>query len=277
MNNFANINNNVNSNNNNHNNRHNHLNGEPPRKRFRGSNSVIGTDNISSERNYNYNINTYNNRNGGNYNNNNNNNNNNGLDNLNDEYDNNGDINIGNLQNDESFILDQIRIWNNSQNSDNSNLSDYIPDEKEDNLNGINDNRNSGINANNGNNNNNHNNNSNNNDSNSEEKQEEKAFMANLLNNGLRHEEIKSPIESVNGLSINLMNHQKIGVTWLLEMENNDNYRGGLLCDQMGVGKTIQTIALMYVVLNCSIYIYAYITHKTCCRVTWVSIIFCSV
>ncbi|KAK3829267.1 MAG: SNF2 family N-terminal domain-containing protein [Benniella sp.] len=41
-----------------------------------------------------------------------------------------------------------------------------------------------------------------------------------------------------------LLEHQKIGLTWLQKMENGTN-RGGILGDDMGLGKTVQTIALI--------------------------------
>ncbi|KAI7904060.1 SNF2 family N-terminal domain-containing protein [Cokeromyces recurvatus] len=45
-----------------------------------------------------------------------------------------------------------------------------------------------------------------------------------------------------NGLSINLMEHQKIGLQWMIKMENSSN-KGGILADDMGLGKTIQALA----------------------------------
>ncbi|KAF9332794.1 hypothetical protein BGZ91_011554 [Linnemannia elongata] len=44
--------------------------------------------------------------------------------------------------------------------------------------------------------------------------------------------------------SIVLLEHQKIGLTWLQKMEEGTN-RGGILGDDMGLGKTIQSIALI--------------------------------
>jgi SNF2 family DNA or RNA helicase len=49
----------------------------------------------------------------------------------------------------------------------------------------------------------------------------------------------------VEGLTINLMNHQIKGVSWMIDRENNQSSNGGILADDMGLGKTIQTIGLM--------------------------------
>eukprot|EP01083_Nonionella_stella_P058050 152141_1 len=68
--------------------------------------------------------------------------------------------------------------------------------------------------------------------------------VAQMLNMGLRQTNVE-PINNINGMSIELFDHQKKGVAWMLQMENDRKCRGGFLCDQMGVGKTIQIIALM--------------------------------
>ncbi|KAL7416498.1 SNF2 family N-terminal domain-containing protein [Mrakia frigida] len=47
------------------------------------------------------------------------------------------------------------------------------------------------------------------------------------------------------GLNITLMPHQIIGVAWLVEQEAKPKYCGGILADAMGLGKTIQALALM--------------------------------
>ncbi|KAF9172159.1 hypothetical protein BGX21_005823 [Mortierella sp. AD011] len=44
--------------------------------------------------------------------------------------------------------------------------------------------------------------------------------------------------------NIVLLEHQKIGLTWLQKMEDGSN-RGGILGDDMGLGKTVQTMALI--------------------------------
>ncbi|KAI8881727.1 hypothetical protein K501DRAFT_334481 [Backusella circina FSU 941] len=44
------------------------------------------------------------------------------------------------------------------------------------------------------------------------------------------------------GLTCNLLEHQKIGLQWMINKENSVN-KGGLLADDMGLGKTIQALA----------------------------------
>ncbi|KAI8613212.1 SNF2 family N-terminal domain-containing protein [Chytriomyces sp. MP71] len=51
-------------------------------------------------------------------------------------------------------------------------------------------------------------------------------------------ERLQSPPE----LKVTLLEHQKIGVEWMLKMERGSN-KGGILADDMGLGKTIQSIA----------------------------------
>lgn len=41
------------------------------------------------------------------------------------------------------------------------------------------------------------------------------------------------------------MEHQKIGLRWMQKMEDSSNYRGGILTDDTGLGKTIQAIAVI--------------------------------
>ncbi|KAK6539512.1 hypothetical protein TWF694_009731 [Orbilia ellipsospora] len=45
-------------------------------------------------------------------------------------------------------------------------------------------------------------------------------------------------------LNIKLMEHQKIGLTWLVKQEESSN-KGGILADDMGLGKTIQALSLI--------------------------------
>ncbi|KAI9013963.1 SNF2 family N-terminal domain-containing protein [Phycomyces nitens] len=51
----------------------------------------------------------------------------------------------------------------------------------------------------------------------------------------------------VKGLNIVLLPHQVRGVAWMIDRENNERSQGGILADvsHMGLGKTIQTIALI--------------------------------
>lgn len=45
-------------------------------------------------------------------------------------------------------------------------------------------------------------------------------------------------------LTYPLLEHQKLGLSWMKQMEEGTN-KGGILADDMGLGKTIQTLALM--------------------------------
>ncbi|KAF2246725.1 hypothetical protein BU26DRAFT_431154 [Trematosphaeria pertusa] len=42
-----------------------------------------------------------------------------------------------------------------------------------------------------------------------------------------------------------LMEHQKIALTWLLKMENGNKTKGGILADEMGLGKTVEALSLI--------------------------------
>ncbi|RCH96451.1 hypothetical protein CU097_000405, partial [Rhizopus azygosporus] len=49
----------------------------------------------------------------------------------------------------------------------------------------------------------------------------------------------------IEGLTVQLMEHQVQGVNWMIDRENNEKSQGGILADDMGLGKTIQTIGLI--------------------------------
>ena len=73
-----------------------------------------------------------------------------------------------------------------------------------------------------------------------------------ILNNydGIKHDEYKEFDPEIPELTITLKAYQKRGLSWLIDMEDNGHrkgkkIRGGLLCDEMGLGKRIQIIALM--------------------------------
>ncbi|CAO3631073.1 unnamed protein product [Cunninghamella blakesleeana] len=53
------------------------------------------------------------------------------------------------------------------------------------------------------------------------------------------------PIEQPEHLKLPLLNFQKYGVAWMIQQERTERFKGGILADEMGMGKTIQTISLM--------------------------------
>ncbi|KAF6008949.1 hypothetical protein HII12_003838 [Brettanomyces bruxellensis] len=54
-------------------------------------------------------------------------------------------------------------------------------------------------------------------------------------------ERMKQP----DGLTITLLPFQQEGLHWMVEQEQNSSYNGGILADEMGMGKTIEMISLM--------------------------------
>ena len=46
-------------------------------------------------------------------------------------------------------------------------------------------------------------------------------------------------------LAVTLLNFQREGLSWMVRQEDESPYNGGILADEMGMGKTIQMIALM--------------------------------
>ncbi|CAK9441077.1 uncharacterized protein LODBEIA_P49460 [Lodderomyces beijingensis] len=69
--------------------------------------------------------------------------------------------------------------------------------------------------------------------------------LQNLLDN-IRPDEITEEglANTPQEMSVNLLKHQRIGLTWLKRMEESKS-KGGILADDMGLGKTIQTLALI--------------------------------
>ncbi|KAK4510862.1 U4/U5/U6 small nuclear ribonucleoprotein prp3 [Mucor velutinosus] len=53
------------------------------------------------------------------------------------------------------------------------------------------------------------------------------------------------PIEQPAALKLPLLPFQNYGVGWMLAQEKLETFKGGILADEMGMGKTIQTIALL--------------------------------
>eukprot|EP01084_Bolivina_argentea_P230174 388287_1 len=56
----------------------------------------------------------------------------------------------------------------------------------------------------------------------------------------IQHNECKEYIENIPNLKIQLKDYQKRGLQWMLNIENNgnsDGIHGGLVCDEMGLGK----------------------------------------
>ncbi|KAI8139099.1 SNF2 family N-terminal domain-containing protein [Fennellomyces sp. T-0311] len=53
------------------------------------------------------------------------------------------------------------------------------------------------------------------------------------------------PVNQPAELKLPLLNFQKYGVGWMRQQEELNDFKGGVLADEMGMGKTIQTIALL--------------------------------
>lgn len=74
-----------------------------------------------------------------------------------------------------------------------------------------------------------------------DEFQDLELLMNTLKSNEITQEGLANTPED---LVVNLMKHQRIGLSWLLKMEESHN-KGGILADDMGLGKTVQSIALI--------------------------------
>ncbi|KAI9469906.1 MAG: SNF2 family N-terminal domain-containing protein [Benjaminiella poitrasii] len=53
------------------------------------------------------------------------------------------------------------------------------------------------------------------------------------------------PVEQPAELTLQLLPFQRYGVGWMLRQEQMETFNGGILADEMGMGKTIQTISLL--------------------------------
>ncbi|CCE65232.1 hypothetical protein TPHA_0K00980 [Tetrapisispora phaffii CBS 4417] len=74
---------------------------------------------------------------------------------------------------------------------------------------------------------------------------EEQEDIRNLLQSLKQTEtEIDGEGMTPEEMTVNLMKHQRLGLSWLLSVEKSTK-KGGLLADDMGLGKTIQGISLM--------------------------------
>ncbi|EGD73108.1 nucleotide excision repair protein [Salpingoeca rosetta] len=51
--------------------------------------------------------------------------------------------------------------------------------------------------------------------------------------------------EQPENLAVTLLPFQREGLAWMINQESNSDFQGGILADEMGMGKTIQTIALL--------------------------------
>ncbi|CDH14933.1 related to ATP-dependent helicase ULS1 [Zygosaccharomyces bailii ISA1307] len=74
--------------------------------------------------------------------------------------------------------------------------------------------------------------------------QDQEHIRALLENVKQDESEIEGEAMTPEELTINLLKHQRIGLQWLVHVEQSSK-RGGILADDMGLGKTIQLIALM--------------------------------
>jgi hypothetical protein len=70
--------------------------------------------------------------------------------------------------------------------------------------------------------------------------------LTKLIENIKPHDEIppEERQQTPRAMSSTLMEHQKLGLTWLMKMEEG-SAKGGILADEMGLGKTVQALALI--------------------------------
>lgn len=73
--------------------------------------------------------------------------------------------------------------------------------------------------------------------------EEDAVHLQQLLKDVSQEEKIEGMAPTPDELSVQLLNHQRQGLFWLLKREASNS--GCILADDMGLGKTVQTIALM--------------------------------
>lgn len=72
---------------------------------------------------------------------------------------------------------------------------------------------------------------------------EDSVHLKQLFNDIYKEEEVEGMAPTPESLTVQLLDHQRKGLHWLLRRE--EQKAGALLADDMGLGKTVQTIALM--------------------------------
>ncbi|EWC43465.1 hypothetical protein DRE_07575 [Drechslerella stenobrocha 248] len=77
-----------------------------------------------------------------------------------------------------------------------------------------------------------------------EQEQEQVSKILEHLSDDAENSPPDGRLQTPPRLDIQLLEYQKIGLTWLTKQEESNN-RGGILADDMGLGKTIQTLALI--------------------------------
>lgn len=78
-----------------------------------------------------------------------------------------------------------------------------------------------------------------------EEETDKTAAAAEEILEDLARREIKGRLGTPKGLQMPLLPFQEEGLWWLTQQEETSSVRGGILADEMGMGKTIQIISLL--------------------------------
>ena len=82
---------------------------------------------------------------------------------------------------------------------------------------------------------------------NSLSKEQVSEKMRNIFQSGLAIHLKGEEMEACKAVATSLFPHQRVALAWMFEHENNRNYglRGGILADDMGLGKSLTVIALI--------------------------------